>query len=192
MKEFYFNKYEKRIPYSPIKDNKWRTYIFQFFSIITLAIGLAYINWRWRYSINSDSLIFAITLVIAETLSFIGTVLIIINYWSNKDPVKLPPIHYLSELEKLNGRIDRPIRIDVFIASYNEDVELVRYSIQDAKKITYPYADVAIKIFVLDDGRRDGRNPGSENMKKVAEQEHINYLTREHNTGFKAGNLKTH
>ena len=152
MKEFYFNKYETRIPYSPIKDNKWRTSIFQFFSIITLAVGLAYINWRWRYSINSDSLIFAITLVIAETLSFIGTVLIIINYWSNKDPVKQSPIHYLSEIEKLNGRVDRPIRIDIFIASYNEDVELVRYSIQDAKKITYPYEDVEIKIYVLKNG----------------------------------------
>lgn len=190
MKEFYFNKFENRTPYSPIEDNKWRTYTFQFLSIITLAIGLAYINWRWRHSINYDSITFALTLVVAETLSFIGTVLIVINYWSNKDPLKQLPVHYLSEIEDLAGRADRPVKIDIFIATYNEDVELVRYTIKDAKKITYPFNDVPINIYVLDDGRRDGRHPNSENMKKIALQEQINYLTRESNLGFKAGNLK--
>ncbi|MGZ4038705.1 MAG: glycosyltransferase, partial [Bacteroidia bacterium] len=54
----------------------------------------------------------------------------------------------------------------------------------------YPFADVAIKIYVLDDGRRDGRDPQKPNMKKVAEEEGVGYLIREHNEGYKAGNLK--
>ena len=69
-------------------------------------------------------------------------------------------------------------------------MELVRYSIIDAKKMTYPYDDVSIKIFVLDDGKRDGRDPAKENMKVVAEEEGVAYLNREHNIGYKAGNLK--
>ena len=126
----------------------------------------------------------------AETLSFISTVLVIINFWSNKDAEKTPPVHYLSEIEDLQDGQDRPLKIDVFITTYNEDVELVRQSIIEANKIKYPFPDVEIKVYVLDDGRRDGRDPKKENMKIVAEEEGVGYLIREHNRGYKAGNLK--
>ncbi|MDF2448416.1 MAG: cellulose synthase [Bacteroidota bacterium] len=189
-KEFYFSKFDDRLPYKAIPDNKFRTWLFQFSGIVTIALGIAYLNWRWRYSFNYDVLWFSLLLVIAETLSFVSTILLVFNFWANKDPEKTPPVHFLSEIEDLEGRPDRPIKIDIFIATYNEEVELVRLSIIDAKKIKYPYPDVEVKIYVLDDGRRDGRNPAKENMKKVAEEEGVNYLIREHNEGYKAGNLK--
>jgi cellulose synthase (UDP-forming) len=190
MKEFYFNKFESRVPYKPISDNKIRTLIFQFCGLFTILLGLAYLHWRWRFSLNPDALLFGVVLLVAETLSFVGTILIVINLWAYKDAEKLPAVHMLSEIEDLQGRRDRPVRIDVFIATYNEDVELVRYSIADAKKLVYPYPDVDIKIYVLDDGRRDGRDPKKQNMKQVAEEEGVAYLLREHNEGYKAGNLK--
>jgi cellulose synthase (UDP-forming) len=189
-KDFYFSKFDDRLPYKPIPDNKFRTLLFQFSGIVTIALGIAYLNWRWKFSFNYDVLWFSLLLVIAETLSFVSTILLVFNFWANKDPEKTPPVHFLSEIEDLQGRPDRPIKIDVFIATYNEEVELVRLSIIDAKKIKYPYPDVELKIYVLDDGRRDGRNPAKENMKKVAEEEGVNYLIREHNEGYKAGNLK--
>ena len=76
----------------------------------------------------------------------------------------------------------RPLRVDLFIATYSEDVELVRISIQDALKVTYP-APIEYKIHVLDDGRRP-------EMRAVAEQEGVNYITRDTNIGYKAGNLR--
>jgi cellulose synthase (UDP-forming) len=190
LKKFYFNKFENRRPYPSIPNHPLRTLLFQFFGILTIAFGIAYLHWRWRYSLNPDAMGFSIFLASAETLSFISTVLVIFNFWSYKDPPKQQPVHYLSEIEDLQGRPDRPVKIDVFIATYNEEVELVRYSIIDAKNMTYPFGDVKVKIFVLDDGRRDGRNPQKENMKKVAEEEGVGYLIREHNEGYKAGNLK--
>jgi cellulose synthase (UDP-forming) len=187
---FYFDKFENRKPYKAIPDNKFRTLLFQSFGIITIALGIAYLNWRWRYSLNPDAMAFSIMLVVAETLSFISTVMVIFNFWSYKDAPKSAPVHYLSEIEDLQGRKDRPLIIDIFIATYNEDVELVRLSIIDAKKIRYPYPDVEVKVYVLDDGRRDGRDPAKQNMKKVAEEEGVGYLIRPHNEGYKAGNLK--
>jgi cellulose synthase (UDP-forming) len=189
-KEFYFDKFENRVPYKAIPDNKYRTVVFQFFGTITIVLGIAYLNWRWRYSFNYEALWFSLMLVIAETLSFISTAMVIINFWEYKDAPKTDPVHYLSEIEDLQDRADRPVKLDVFIATYNEDVELVRLSIIDAKKLKYPYEDVAVKIYVLDDGRRDGRNPAKENMKVVAQEEGVGYLLREHNEGYKAGNLK--
>lgn len=190
MKQFYFSKFDNRKPYSAIPENKLRTLLFQFCGIVTIVLGFSYIYWRWGYSLNPHALWFAIPLVVAETLSYLSTILIVINFWSYKDPGKKAPVHYLSEIEDLQERPDRPVGIDVFIATYNEDVELVRLSIQDAKKMKYPYDDVPVKIYVLDDGRRDGRDPNKQNMKEVAEQEGVGFLIREHNEGYKAGNLK--
>ncbi len=189
-KQFYFEKYEHRKPYPAIPDNKYRTFLFQFVGILTIVLGVSYLSWRWRYSLNPAALWFAIPLALAESLSFVGTIMLVINFWSNKDSPKTPPVHYLSEIEELQGRRDRPVIIDIFIATYNEDVELVRRSIIDAKAIVYPFSDVTIKIYVLDDGRRDGKDPSKENMKLVAEEEKVGYLIREHNEGYKAGNLK--
>jgi cellulose synthase (UDP-forming) len=188
--EFYFTKFEERKPYSAIPENKYRTMLFQFSAVLTVVLGIAYLNWRWRYSFNYDALWFSYLLVTAETLSFISTTLVLFNFWANKDPDAGEPVHFLSDIEDLQGRPDRPLKIDVFIATYNEEVELVRYSIIDAKNMKYPFPDVEVKVYVLDDGRRDGRNPEKENMKKVAEEEGVGYLIREHNEGYKAGNLK--
>lgn len=189
-KEFYFTRFEDRKPYAAIPDNKGRTLLFQFCGIITIALGIAYLHWRWRYSLNPQSMTFSLLLVSAETLSYISTVLIIFNFWSYKDPGKTPPVRRLSEIEDVIEGYDRPVKIDVFIATYNEDVELVRYSIRNAKEMRYPAPDVEVTVYVLDDGRRDGRNPEKQNMKKVAEEEGVKYLIREHNRGYKAGNLK--
>ena len=41
--------------------------------------------------------------------------------------------------ENPDNSYNRPISVDVFIATYSEDVELVRLGIIDAKKITYPH-----------------------------------------------------
>lgn len=190
LKEFYFNKFEHRQPYRPLPQSELRNMMFQFLAIIALAVGGLYIWWRWKYSLNMNCLWFAIPLIVAETLSFVSTIFLYINYWSPKDRPITDPVHYLSEIEDLNGRPDRPISIDIHIATYNEDVELVRYTIRDAKKVKYPFEDVTVKVFVLDDGRRDGRDPSKQNMKKVCEEEGVGYFSRENNEGFKAGNLR--
>lgn len=190
LKPFYFNKFEYRKPYTPCPPSELRNMLFQFLAIISLAVGFLYIWWRWKYSLNMNCLWFAVPLIVAETLSFISTIFLYINYWSPKDLPIETPVHYLSEIEDLKGRPDRPITIDIHIASYNEDVELVRYTIRDAKKVKYPFDDVSVRVFVLDDGRRDGRNPEKQNMKKVAEEEGVGYFCRENNEGFKAGNLR--
>jgi cellulose synthase (UDP-forming) len=190
MGDFYFSGYENRVPPQPPEDNKLRGFLGKVFSIATILATTWYILWRWTSSINYDALWFSIPLVIAETFSYVGILLMFFNLWDLTKHKAPPPVRMLSEIEDLQGREDRPIKIDVFIATYNEEVELVRYSIMDAKRMEYPFPDVKVSITVLDDGRRDGRDPAKENMKSVCEQENVGYLTRETNEGYKAGNLK--
>jgi cellulose synthase (UDP-forming) len=72
--------------------------------------------------------------------------------------------------------------VDIFIATYNEGEELVRLSIRDAMAWRYPHP-IKVEVHVLDDGRRP-------RMREVAEEEGANYITRNNNIGFKAGNLR--
>jgi cellulose synthase (UDP-forming) len=190
MKEFYFNKFEHRKPYALVEESPKQALLFRVAGVLTVITGFFYICWRWSSSLNYDALWFSVTLAVAETVSFISIFFFIFDMWRTRDAQKQPPPHYLSDIESLNGKPDRPLWIDVFIATYNEEEELLRYTIRDAKKMEYPYADVSVKIFVLDDGKRDGRDPAKENVKQLCSDEGVKYLTRENNFGFKAGNLK--
>jgi cellulose synthase (UDP-forming) len=72
--------------------------------------------------------------------------------------------------------------VDVFLPTYTEDPEMTRYSIRDANALKYPHP-IDIRVHVLDDGNRA-------EMRKVALEEGVNYLTRQTNIGYKAGNLR--
>lgn len=186
----YYADFEDRTPPVPIPHSEWRQAVYQLLATVFIVFGLAYLYWRWTSSLNPHALWFAVPLVMAETLSFIGSVLMLISTWANKDPKHRKATRMLSDLRHLKkDEADRPIAIDVFIATYNEDMDLVRLTVQDAKRMTYSHADVDVRIHVLDDGRRDGRDPAKENFKQMAEEEGVGYFVRENNEGFKAGNL---
>lgn len=186
----YYKRFELRTPYIPVKYNLTRDLIFDIVGIVFIFIGLDYLIWRWNYSINWDIPVISLPLFIAEVLSFTGSILTVINYWSHKDIKKKKPVRFLGDIKELGeDEEDRPLKIDVFIASYNEELEIVEDTIIDATKLKYPYDDVELNIYLLDDGRRDGRDPEKENFKKLAEKYGIGYFVREDNVGFKAGNM---
>ncbi|HYF03426.1 MAG TPA: glycosyltransferase [Patescibacteria group bacterium] len=180
--DFYFRKFENRKPFKPVPYSPTRELLYQFLAVISIVIGAWYIHWRWTDSINWNAIWFSIPLVIAETCAYIGLIIFTINIWKTEDTPITPPPRSIKECSNDPNIIDRPISVDIFIATYNEDPELVRLSIQDAKGIRYPY-EIDAKISVLDDGRRP-------EMKKVADEEGVGYITRDNNIGFKAGNLR--
>jgi cellulose synthase (UDP-forming) len=180
---FYFTKFENRKPEEPLPYNPMLELAWQFFIVLSIVFGSWYIWWRINHSINYEHLWFSIPLLVAEIMSFVGLILFSINLWKVEDYKQNEPPKMFSECVKDPCEDDkRPIVVDVFIATYSEDEELVRLSIKDAKNIKYPH-DIEINIHVLDDGRR-------EKMKKVALEESVNYITRNNNIGFKAGNLR--
>jgi cellulose synthase (UDP-forming) len=165
---FYFDQFESRTPPEPLEHSPVREQVFHFLAIVGLTLGASYIIWRWGWSLNTQALWFAIPLAIAETVAFIGMALFIFNLWRVRDtPVQAPP--------------PSPV-VDVFIATYNEDPELVRLSIRDCMKMQYPHP-IDLRVHVLDDGKRTA-------MQQVAVEEGVGYITRATNEGFKAGNLR--
>lgn len=180
---FYFTKFENRVPPQPLKNSLTKELLWQFLAVTNLVFGAWYILWRWTSSINYNSLTFSIILLLAETFSFIGLILFTINLWKVQDyEQKLAPKTFSECINNPDEADTRPLSVDVFIATYSEDIELVRLSIIDAKNIRYPH-DINLIVHILDDGRRP-------EMKRVAHEEGVNYITRNNNIGFKAGNLR--
>lgn len=179
---FYFDRFEDRIPPPPVPFVMWRELLWQFFAVINLGVGFWYILWRWGFSLNLDALWFAIPLVVAETCAYIGLILFTVNLWKTEDVPQQAPPEGISDCVRDHHGEQRPVIVDVFFPSYDEEPELVRLSLQDAKKLRYPHP-IDIRIHVLDDG-------GRPEMQKVAEEEGVDYRTREGNAGFKAGNLR--
>ncbi|MGX7895968.1 glycosyltransferase family 2 protein [Tsuneonella sp. HG222] len=179
---FYFDRYESRTPPAPLEYSRRTELLWQVLAIATLIAGALYLHWRWTASLNFDALGFAVPLVIAETCAYVGLVLFTANLWKTHDYPQQPPPALLADCVRDEAGSDRPIRVDVFIATYSEEEELVRLSIRDAKAIRYPHP-LELAVHVLDDGRRPA-------MAQVAREEGVGYITRDNNVGFKAGNLR--
>ncbi len=179
---FYFDKFEHRTPPKPLPHSPVQEGIWQFLATLAVVFGGWYIAWRWNASLNYDALWFALPLVIAETGAYIGLVLFTYNLWKVEDYPQAPPPQYIDECLNQPSDPDVLISVDVFFPSYDEDPELVRKSVKDAKNISYPHP-IDIRIHILDDGKR-------ESMKTLAEEEGVQYITRTNNIGFKAGNMR--
>ncbi len=179
----YFEKYENILPPEPIPYSIPRELLWQFLATMSMGVGLWYLAWRWTSSLNYDALWFALPLVLAETFAYAGLILFVINLWMVRDtPPQSPPKRIGQCVHTPLSYEARPLQVDVFFPTYDEDPELVRLSIRDAKAIVYPHP-IDITIHVLDDGKRDI-------MEKVAQEEGVHYITRSSNIGFKAGNLR--
>lgn len=180
LKKFYFSDYEDRAPEPPLSYSAGHIFLWQVLASATIILGGWYIWWRWTESLNYEALWFSVPVALAETLSYIGLLLYFHNLWSIDDTPKQDPPKTRSEVCDDGGK--RKLSVDVFLPTYTEDPELTRYSIRDAKALRYPHP-IDIRVHVLDDGNR-------KEMRRVAKEEAVNYITRDTNIGFKAGNLR--
>ena len=184
MNELYFleSKYDSRIPEEPQQQSQLMQSLFQFFAVITLMLGFWYLDYRWNESLNMDALWFAIPLAFAETMMFIGTIFVVINFWRIDDtPTKQAP-KYLDEVvssEYLKFYNNQKINIDIYIPVFNEDPEMVRESIKASKKVKKLDSWI-VSIYLLDDS-------GNDAMTQMAKDEGIIQITRNSSKGRKAG-----
>ncbi len=141
--------------------------------IVANIWGIAYVIWRAVYTVNYlgdiHSIIWSVILLLAEAFSmmvFISFSLAV----SRKDDYELPQC-------RVNTADNFP-SIDIFVCSLNEKEEVVKPTLIAALNIDYPNK----KVYLLDDGRRP-------EMFALTKRLGCNYITRETNQGFKAGNI---
>lgn len=147
-----------------IKDRE----MFAIFAV-SFFLGFSYLVWRAFFTIDySTHLVWPLALLIAEIYSFV--VFAIFAFASINLRHKLPPLSAKD--------INYFPSVDIFICTYNESENLLKDTIIGCKNIRYKNK----KIYLLDDGNRPA-------IKQLAADLGVNYITRDSNEGFKAGNI---
>lgn len=113
--DFYFSRFENRRPPEPLKTPRWVMFTWQVLAVAALILGGNYIYWRWTASLNTDALWYAIPLVLAETLAWIGTILFTINIWKEEDPPQNPPPAEINDCLLSDESVEsRPVKVDLY------------------------------------------------------------------------------
>lgn len=105
-------------------------------ALLVVALGGSYVAWRWTSTIAWDAWWIAVPLVLAESYSLGESVLYGITMWNARRRPDPPPAP--------RGR-----SVDVFIATYNEPLDIVLTTAVAARNMTYPH-----RTWILDDGDR--------------------------------------
>jgi len=143
---------DRFLPTDPAARHRLHVWGFRVLAVADILIAVYYFSYRYTATLNPDALWFAIPLVLAETYAIINTLLFIIMLWRPTLRVAPPAPDGAS--------------VDVFIATYNEPLDIVRKTASAAIAIRYPH-----QTYVLDDGDRP-------EMRAMCEEQGCGYITR--------------
>lgn len=141
-----------------------------YFSFYLMAV---YLGWRLFFTIPFDrgwiSIIAGVSLLFVEIFGFVESLVHFSNALNHRE-------HPLPQIED-----DEFPHVDVFIATYNEDPELLYKTVNGCRNMKYPDKE-KVHIYLCDDNRRP-------HIRKLAEEMGVGYFDRPNNRGAKAGNL---
>lgn len=141
--------------------------------LLNMFFTVMYLFWRLFFTIPFEygtvSVIAGTALLVVEVLGMVEAFVHYANMYNVPD-YKLPqvPAECLPD-------------VDVFIATYNEPVEVLYKTVLGCTRMDYPDKS-RVHIYLCDDGRREA-------MRELAQKLGVNYLCRPDNKGAKAGNL---
>jgi len=163
------------VPLLP-RDRTWARSL-----VVLMVLGLwgRYLAWRITSTAplepaSGNGLFFVVALAI-EILMFLSMTLFLVTLCRYVDRSPEADRH---EKRLRSSPPERLPTVDVFIATYNEDRELVERGILAAKALDYP----RFQVWVLDDGRRDW-------LRDLCAARDVGYIRRSDNRHAKAGNV---
>lgn len=141
--------------------------------VLSLTVSCRYIWWRYTSTLNWNdpvSLVCGIILLFAETYAW---VVLVLGYFQvvwplNRQPVPLPE------------DMDLWPTVDIFVPTYNEDLNVVKNTIYASQGIDWPKDK--LNIWILDDG-------GREVFRQFAKDVGVHYIARTSHEHAKAGNI---
>jgi cellulose synthase/poly-beta-1,6-N-acetylglucosamine synthase-like glycosyltransferase/tetratricopeptide (TPR) repeat protein len=134
--------------------------------IVTLSICVVYLLYRvcFTFNLTTPYAVFAsLALFVAELFTGVLLLLFVLQVWRPEEPPEQPVLPERS--------------IDVYVPTYNEDVQILRTTLRGCVDMDYPH-----QTYVLDDGRRPA-------VEALARELGVGYLTRPDNKNAKAGNM---
>jgi cellulose synthase (UDP-forming) len=140
---------------------------------LSVAASSRYLFWRTTQTLHFHSLIegvLGVGLYLAELYAWL---ILVLGYLQTIWPLE-------RGVRPIEGAPEDWPTVDVFIPTYNEDLEIVQDTVLAALSMDYP--PDRFRVWLLDDGRRP-------EFKDLADAAGCSYLTRPDNFQAKAGNL---
>ena len=141
--------------------------------VVSVVVSTRYLWWRTTQTLHFHTpaeTLFGVGLYMAEIYAWL---ILLLGYLQTAWPLQRP-------VRPLEGPSATWPRIDVFIPTYNESLEIVQDTILAAVGMDYPRD--RFRVYLLDDGRRP-------EFRTFAEMAGATYIARPDNKGAKAGNL---
>ena len=164
------------------------------FITLGMFVSVKYLAWRMQNTLpgwDSISFVPAVLLLMAELYAFW---IYLLGIFVNANPYKRKPVPLPADRSKWPT-------VDVFIPTYNEEVDLLKTTLIAAARIDYPRE--LLRVYILDDGgteqkltdsdvaKRTGAQKRADELRKLCKSFGVEYLTRERNLKAKAGNINT-
>jgi cellulose synthase (UDP-forming) len=144
-----------------------------FLIALSITVSLRYIVWRLTTTLNFDSLPAALLgsgLILAEAYAVL---VLALGYLQTGWPLDRKPV-------PLHGSPENWPTVDIYVPTYNEDLDIVRQTVLAAMTMDYPASK--LRVYILDDGKRAA-------FREFAELCGAGYIARADNSHAKAGNL---
>ncbi len=139
-------------------------------ALLSICMSVRYVVWRGLATLALDRPEDAVLSLMLYAAELYGTGVLILGYFQTS--IMQPRVPSL-----LPDDAQLPT-VDIYVPTYNEGVDILRRTLIGARTIEWPRKT----IYLLDDGRRP-------EMKALAEELGVQYLTRADNRHAKAGNI---
>lgn len=150
------------------------SYFLKKICVLLLAVFIfSYLTYRVLFTLPFEfgwlNSAMGVMFLIAEFISLSEILITLIQFRSD------------DEVDDGNVKVQKFEKVDVLIATHNEEPELLYKVVNGLKKQTYP--SELVNIFLCDDGKKD------HGIKKLAKTMNVGYFRLRNNNQHKAGNL---
>lgn len=149
--------------------------------VISSIATLRYIYYRTSYTLNFDDWLNGIFSILLYSAELYAIITLFLSYFQTLK------IRHRRSIDLASFPQESWFSVDIYIPTYNEDVEIVRKTVLGAIAIDYP-ADKK-QVYVLDDGRKYPER--REELRRMCEELGATMLVRDNNDHAKAGNINT-
>lgn len=160
------------------------------FILIASFISIRYMVWRTSETLVYDGVLDLIGMALLYMAELYAMTLHLLGVFANVWPLETKIIPLPEDTSLYPS-------VDIFIPTYNEDVDMVKITTIATLNIDYPRE--LLNVYILDDGATVSKRDCSKSMsiawerhyelRRVARELGVSYLTRQENGHAKAGNL---
>ncbi len=162
-------------------DRKASEYLHLLIIWVSALTTLRYLHYRTSYTLKLDNWVDGIFSVLLYMAELYAIMTLFLSYFQTLKLRDRQPV------DLANFPQEQWFSVDIYIPTYNEDVEIVRKTALGALAVDYP--EDKKRVYILDDGRKYPER--RQELRRMCEELGCEMLTRDNNDHAKAGNINT-